>query len=222
MSMLDSSPRSSSPTAGPTMTDIVPRRAWPDMPDLRRTPSVLYSETVVKTPAYAEDETNIPLSHYETVGVQKPRDVSLHGVDRLVQDLLATRTLIEEEKRKVIEKDAEIARMGEQISRIIDKAHTQLLDKTNEHGPTSNTTETKAQHLERIKVLQPAPDEEISKLGRLLDFHKTNGERVSRQCQELQAINKELQASLQAAEKALEEQVALISSLGLQPHCRHS
>lgn len=204
------------------MTDMVPRRTWPDMPDLHRTPSVLYAETVAKTPAYAEDETNIPLSHYETVGVQKPRDVSLHGVDRLVQDLLATRTLLEEEKRKVIEKDAEIARMGEQISRILDKAYTQLLDKTNEHGPTSNTTETKARQLEPIKVLKPAPDEEISKLGRLLEFHKTNGERVSRQCQELQAINKELQVSLQATEKALEEQAALISSLGLKPNCRRS
>ncbi|KAL6904370.1 hypothetical protein GGI43DRAFT_400215 [Trichoderma evansii] len=222
MAMLGSSPRSSNLTIEPTMADIVPRRAWPDFPDMPRTLSVRDAETFVNAPISVEEQTNLPPSHYEMAVAQKPRDVSLHGVDRLVQDLLATQTLLEDEKRKVAEKDAEIARLEEQISRILDKGYTQLLGRTNEHGQKSNTTETKAHQPEPINVLQLAPDEEVNKLRRLLAFHKTNGEGVSRQCQELQATNKELQASLQATEKALEEQVALVSGLGLQPNRRSS
>lgn len=161
-----------------------------------------------------EEETSPFHSHWETAVVQKPRDVSLHGADRLVQDLLSARRRLEEEKGKAAEKDAEIAQLREKVAQLLNEAH--------DHGQRSNTAVTKAQQVERINILQPALDEDVNELRRLLAFHKTNGERVSRQCQDLQAINKDLQVSLQATEKVLEEQTALISGLGLQPSRRKS
>lgn len=163
---------------------------------------------------FKEEETNLLHPPWETAVVQKPRDVSLHGTDRLVQDLLAARTRLDEEKRKVAEKDAEIAHLHEKVAQLLDEAH--------EHRQKTITAETKAQQVGGINVLQPALDGDVNELRRLLAFHKTNGERVSRQCQDLQAVNRDLQVSLQAAEKALEEQAALISGLGLQPNRRNS
>ncbi|KAM0462973.1 hypothetical protein ACHAPV_003098 [Trichoderma viride] len=158
-----------------------------------------------------EEETNPFHSHWETAVVQKPRD-SLRGADRLVQDLLVARARLEEEKEKVAKKDAEIAELCKMLARLVDEDH--------DHRQRSITAVTKEQQVERISVLQPALDEEVNELRRLLEFHKSNGERVSRQCQDLQATNKDLQVSLQKTEKILEEQMALVTGLGLQPNRR--
>lgn len=158
-----------------------------------------------------EEEANPFHSHRQTAVVQKPRD-GLRGADRLVQDLLVAQARLEEEKKKVAEKDAEIAKLNERLAQSVDEAHG--------HRQGSVTAATKEQQIERISVLQPALDEEVNELRRLLEFHKSNGERVSRQCQDLQATNKDLQVSLQATEKILEEQTALISGMGLQPSRR--
>ncbi|KAM0511187.1 hypothetical protein ACHAPE_010138 [Trichoderma viride] len=211
MAMLGASSRSSISShlvTEPTMTDIVPRRA----PSFRPGTSIDENNwTVTDFSMLEEDETNPFHSHWETAVAQKSRD-SLRGADRLVQDLLATRARLEEEKGKVAEKDAQIAQMNEKLGQLVDKYHG--------HLQNSNMEVAKEQQLERIGALQPALDEEVNELRRLLEFHKMNGERVSRQCQDLQAANKDLQVSLQATEKILEEQTALISGLGLQPSRR--
>ncbi|KAK1241431.1 hypothetical protein MKX08_001405 [Trichoderma sp. CBMAI-0020] len=194
MAMLGTSSRSSISSnlvTESTMTDIVPRRA----PSFRADTSLTDNNwTVTDFSMLEEEETNPLHSHWEAAVAQKPRD-SLRGADRLVQDLLLARARLEEEKEKVARKDAEIAKLHEKLA------------------------VTKEQQVERMSAL-PALDEEVNELRRLLEFHKSNGERVSRQCQDLQATNKDLQVSLQATEKILEEQTALISGLGLQPNRR--
>lgn len=190
------------------MTDMVPRRAPSFQPGTSLTEN---NWTVADVSMLEDEETNPFHSHWETAVVQKPRD-SLRGADRLVQDLLVARARLEEEKEKVAEKDAEIAKLREKLAQLVDEDH--------DHRQRSITAVTKEQQVERISVLQPALDEEVNELRRLLEFHKSNGERVSRQCQDLQATNKDLQVSLQATEKILEEQTALISGLGLQPNRR--
>lgn len=155
-----------------------------------------------------EEETNPFHSRRQTDVVQKPRD-GLRGADRLVQDLLVAQARLEEEREKVAQKDAEIAKLREKLAQSVDETHG--------HRQGSMTAVTKEQQIERTSALQLALDEEVNQLRRLLEFHKTNGERVSRQCQDLQVINKDLQVSLQATEKIIEEQTALISGLGSQP-----
>lgn len=189
------------------MTDMVPRR----VPSFQPGTSLAENNwTVADVSMLEEEETNPFHSHWETAVVQKPRD-SLRGADRLVQDLLVARARLEEEKEKVANKDAEIAQLCKKLAQ---------LDEDHDHRQRSITAVTKEQQVERISVLQPALDEEVNELRRLLEFHKSNGERVSRQCQDLQATNKDLQFSLQATEKILEEQKALISGLGLQSNRR--
>ncbi|KAL7925148.1 hypothetical protein ACQKWADRAFT_285188 [Trichoderma austrokoningii] len=212
MTMLGNSSRSSIPShlvTESTMADMVPRRAYSS----RRGTSLAENNwTATDTLMLDEEETRPFDSQWETAVVHKPRDANFHGADRLVQDLLAARTHLEEEKKKVAEKDAEIARLHEQVAQLADEAH--------DHRQKTSTAVAKTQQIERYTALQPALDEEVNELRRLLAFHKTNGERVSRQCQDLQAANKDLQVELQAAEKVLEEQTALISGLGLQPNRR--
>jgi uncharacterized coiled-coil DUF342 family protein len=211
MAMLGTSSRSSissNPVTESTMADIVPRRA----PSIRHKISFAENNWTVSDFSMLEEEETNPLpSGWEAAVVQKPRD-SLRGADRLVQDLLAARTRLEEEKEKVTEKDAEIARLREKVAQLLDEAH--------DHRQKSSAAGTKALQVGRVNVLQPALDEELNELRRVLAFHKTNGERVSRQYQDLQVTNKDLQDSLQATEKILKEQAALISGLGLQPDRR--
>lgn len=145
---------------------------------------------------------------YETEVAEKPRDDGLHGIDKLVHDLLATHKSLEEEKRKVAERDAEIARLKERVAHLLEEAREDMQKR--------ETAETKAQELERMSELQSKHDEEVNELRRLLAFHKTNGEQVSRQCRELQATNKGLQVSLKANEMMRQEQAALLSGLRLQ------
>lgn len=209
--MLGISSRSSNPVPESTMTDMVPRRALPSRHQLYLTENIRGATNSSK---FAEEETYLCPSPWAAAVVQKPRDVSLHKADRLVQDLLAAQTSLDEEKRKVAERDAEIAQLHEKVAQLLDEAH--------ELRQKSDTAETKAQQAQRISLLQPALDEDVNELRRLLSFHKTNGERMSRQCQDLQAMNKDLQVSLQATKKAVGEQAALISGLGLQPNRRSS
>jgi chromosome segregation ATPase len=164
-------------------------------------------EAMVKVPDLVEERTNFR-PPYEMTASEKPRDVGLHGIDKLVQDLMASQKNLEGEKGKVAERDAEITRLQEKVA--------QLMDEAREDGRKRDSTEAKVQELERMSALHSAHDEEVNELRRLLAFHQTNGERVSRQYRDLQATNKELQASLQATNKAIDEQISLISSLGLQ------
>ncbi|KAH6608627.1 hypothetical protein Trco_001973 [Trichoderma cornu-damae] len=149
------------------------------------------------------EETNTHLP-YETGSIDKPDDASVHGMDRLVHDLLAAHKSLEEERRKVAEKDAEIARLEAKVTHLLD-------------GQKRETADAKAQGSERTSALRTTHDEEVNELRRLLEFHKTNGEQVSRRFRDLQAANKDLQASLGAAEMALQEQASLLSGLGLEP-----
>ncbi|RFU74128.1 hypothetical protein TARUN_8128 [Trichoderma arundinaceum] len=145
-----------------------------------------------------ETSTRLP---YEMGEVEKPRDAGLHGIDRLVQDLLASQKNLEDERRKVAELDAEITRLKEKVAILLHEAQ--------EGGQKRGTEEARVQELERMSALH---DEDANELRRLLAFHKTNGERVSRQLRDLQATNKDLQASLKVAEMALEmKQASLLS-----------
>ncbi|KAM0258383.1 hypothetical protein ACHAQJ_003858 [Trichoderma viride] len=210
MAMLGTSSRSTNVTTESIMTDMVPRFA---IHPRRGTPSAQTIEAMVKEPSYMEERTDFR-PPYEMTVAEKPREAGLHGLDRLVQDLRISQMSLEDEKRKVTEKDAEITRLQEKVA--------QLLDEAREGGRERDSAEIKIQELERMSVLQPAHDEELNELRRLLAFHQTNGERVSRQCQDLRAINKDLEVSLQATKKALEEQASLISGLGLQPNRSNS
>ncbi|OTA06026.1 hypothetical protein A9Z42_0067430 [Trichoderma parareesei] len=55
--------------------------------------------------------------------------------------------------------------------------------------------------------------EQVKELRRLLAFHIKNEEQLARRFRDLQAVNKDLEAQLQAAETALEERNRLFSSL---------
>ncbi|KAL7786206.1 hypothetical protein V8C37DRAFT_419627 [Trichoderma ceciliae] len=160
--------------------------------------------TVVKVPNDVEERTSSHLP-YEMAVVERPRDAGLHGIDRLVQDLLASHKSLEDEKRKVVERDAEIAQLKEKMAHL----------EAGEDGQKPETAGVQMQELELMSAMQSTHDGEVNELRRLLTFHKTNGEQVSRQFRDLQATNRDLQVSLQATEKALEEQASLLSGLGL-------
>lgn len=164
---------------------------------------------MIETEAHDDDEAKlerIPTRMLYEMGVpEKPRDVGLNGMDRLVQDLLASQKSLEEEKTKVADRDAEIARLKEEV------AH--LLDRAREDGQKRETAEVEVRELERMSALLSVHDEEINELRRLLAFHKTNGGQVSRKFRDLQAINKDLQVQLQVVEMTLGDQVPVQSGV---------
>ncbi|KAL6873090.1 hypothetical protein J3F83DRAFT_732012 [Trichoderma novae-zelandiae] len=59
----------------------------------------------------------VPLT-LESLTTEKPREAALDGMDRLVQDLLASRKHLKDEKSKAEDKDAEIARLKEEMAQL--------------------------------------------------------------------------------------------------------
>ncbi|KAL7946007.1 hypothetical protein V8C42DRAFT_49393 [Trichoderma barbatum] len=135
------------------------------------------------------------------------QDAAVYRMDRLVQDLLASRRSLEGEKRKTADKDAEIAQLKQEV------AH--LLDKAREDGPKREAAEAEVRELERMSALNSTNCEEVNELRQLLAFHMTNGEQVSRKLRDMQATNKDLETQLQVTEMALREQVSLLNGLGI-------
>ncbi|KAK4085326.1 uncharacterized protein Triagg1_316 [Trichoderma aggressivum f. europaeum] len=135
------------------------------------------------------------------------QDAVVFRMDRLVQDLIASRKSLEDEKRKAADKDAEIAQLKREV--------TYLRNKAREGGRKHEAAESEVWVLERASVLASASSEEVNELQRLLAFHKTNGEQVSRRLRDLQATNKDIQTQLQATEAVLREQMSLLSGLGI-------
>ncbi|KAH0491272.1 hypothetical protein TgHK011_002709 [Trichoderma gracile] len=121
----------------------------------------------------------------ETLTTRKPRDAAFDEMNRLVQDLLASRKELEDERRKTADKDTEIAQLREEVAQLQQMDHKDC--------------------------------EEASELRRLLAFHIRNGEQLSRRFRDLQAVNKGLEAQLQAAETALEARDRYRSSLDRAP-----
>ncbi|UKZ79632.1 hypothetical protein TrVFT333_007392 [Trichoderma virens FT-333] len=137
-------------------------------------------------------------------------DAVVYRMDRLVQDLLASRKDLENEKRKTTDKDVEIAQLKQEVAHLLDRAH--------EEGQKREAAEAEMRELGRMSVVSSVNCEEVDELRRLLVFHKTNGEQLSRKLRDLQATYKDLEAQLQVTEMALQEQMSLVSGLGICTH----
>ncbi|KAJ4855131.1 uncharacterized protein T069G_10689 [Trichoderma breve] len=134
----------------------------------------------------------------------------VYRMDMLVRDLLASRKSLEDEKRKSADKDADIAQLKKEVADLRDKARAggQKHEAAGEEGWAF-------WGFDKASVLSSANCEEVNELRRLLAFHKTNGEQVSKKLRDLQATNKDLEAQLQVADTALQEQMSLLSGLGI-------
>ncbi|KAL5092308.1 hypothetical protein Trisim1_001568 [Trichoderma cf. simile WF8] len=134
----------------------------------------------------------------------------VYRMDRLVRDLLASRKSLEDEKRKAADKDAEIAQLKQEVASLRDKARArrQKHEAAREEG-------WYFWGFDKASVLSSSNCEEVNELRQLLAFHKTNGEQVSKKLRDLQTTNKDLEAQLQVAETALQEQMSLLSGLGI-------
>ncbi|KAL7912002.1 hypothetical protein GGI35DRAFT_303880 [Trichoderma velutinum] len=135
------------------------------------------------------------------------QEAVVYRVDRLVRDLMASRKSLEDEKRKAVDKDAEIAQLKREVAYLRNKAR--------EGGQNHEAAGAEVWELERASVLDSANCEAMNELQQLLAFHRTNGEQVSRKLRDLQAINKELETQLQTTETVLREQMSLLSGLGI-------
>lgn len=135
------------------------------------------------------------------------QDAVVYRMDRLVRDLIASRKSLEDEKRKATDKDAEIAQLKQEVAYLRDKAR--------EGSQKQEAAGSEVWELGQASVLSSANCEEVNELRRLLAFHKTNGEQVTRKLRDLQTTNKDLEAQLQVAETALQEQMSLLSGLGI-------
>ncbi|KAL6694860.1 hypothetical protein J3F84DRAFT_32484 [Trichoderma pleuroticola] len=175
-------------------------------------PNLQTSHTMrVQTATEAYDDVEATL---ERTTARLPQGMDLetqnavvYRMDRLVKDLLASRKSLEDEKRKVADKDADIAQLKQEVAYLRDKAR--------EGGQKQEAAGSEVWELEQASVLSSANCEEVNELRRLLAFHKTNGEQVSRKLRDLQTTNKDLEAQLQVAETALQEQMSLLSGLGI-------
>ncbi|PTB54103.1 hypothetical protein M431DRAFT_509108 [Trichoderma harzianum CBS 226.95] len=152
----------------------------------------------------SSEQTNTRLSQGMDLETQ---DAVVYRMDRLVQDLIAARKSLEDEKKKTKDKDAQIAQLKQEVAYLRNKAR--------EGGRKHEAAGAEVWKLERASVLASASSEEVNELQRLLAFHKTNGEQVSRQLRDLQATNKDLETQLQATETVLREQMSLLSGLGI-------
>ncbi|KAL7935362.1 hypothetical protein V8C35DRAFT_299264 [Trichoderma chlorosporum] len=152
-----------------------------------------------------QEQTSTRLSHSMDLEAQ---DTVLYNVDRLVQDLLASRKDLKNEKRKLADKDIEIALLKQEVACLRDKAR--------EDGQKCETVGTEACQSQRVSVLNSAAREEVNELQQLLAYHKTKGEQVSRKLRELQATNEDLETQLQVTATALQEQMSLLSGLGIR------
>ncbi|KAK4070458.1 hypothetical protein Trihar35433_4925 [Trichoderma harzianum] len=134
----------------------------------------------------------------------------VYRMDRLVRDLLASRKSLEDEKRKSADKDADIAQLKQEVADLQGKARAggQKHEAAQEEGWAF-------WGFEKASVLSSSNCEEVNELRQLLAFHKTNGEQVSKKLRDLQTTNKDLEAQLQVAETALQEQMSLLSGLGI-------
>ncbi|KAL6800196.1 hypothetical protein J3E68DRAFT_397614 [Trichoderma sp. SZMC 28012] len=131
----------------------------------------------------------------------------VYRMDRLVRDLLASRKSLEDEKRKAADKDADIAQLKQEVAYLRDKARA--------GGQKHEAAEADMWGFKEASVLSSSNCEEVNELRQLLAFHKTNGEQVSKKLRYLQITNKDLEAQLQVAETALQEQMSLLSGLGI-------
>lgn len=175
-------------------------------------PHLRHSDTMeVRTTTDALDnvETNL-----EQTNARLPQGMDsetqnavVYRMDRLVRDLLASRKSLEDEKRKTADQDAEIAQLKQEVAYLQDKARA--------GGQKHEAAEVEVWELEQESVLSPANCEEVNELRQLLAFHKTNGQQVSKKLRDLQTTNKDLEAQLQVAETALQEQMSLLSGLGI-------
>lgn len=134
----------------------------------------------------------------------------IYRMDRLVRDLLASRKNLEDEKRKAADKDAEIAQLKQEVAYLGDKAHA-----GGQKHEAAETDEWDFWGFKKASVSSSANCEEVNELRQLLAFHKTNGEQVSKKLRDLQTTNKDLEAQLHVAETALQEQMSLLSGLGI-------
>ncbi|KAL6817057.1 hypothetical protein J3E69DRAFT_358294 [Trichoderma sp. SZMC 28015] len=134
----------------------------------------------------------------------------VYRMDRLVRDLLASRKSLEDEKRKSADKDADIAQLKQEVADLQGKARA--------GGQKHEAAQEEGWHFwgfDKASVLSSSNCEEVNELRQLLAFHKSNGEQVSKKLRDLQTTNKDLEAQLQVAETALQEQMSLLSGLGI-------
>ncbi|KAM6486146.1 hypothetical protein HDV62DRAFT_353240 [Trichoderma sp. SZMC 28011] len=189
--------------------EIVPQQTsvgkW--IPPHLRTPHTMSVQTATGTHDDVEaklEQTNARLPQGMDSETQ---NAVVYRMDRLVRDLLASRKNLEDERRKAADKDAEIAQLKQEVAYLQDKARA--------GGQKHEAAEAEMWGFEQASVLSSANCEEVNELRQLLAFHKTNGEQVSKKLRDLQTTNKDLEAQLQVAETALQEQMSLLSGLGI-------
>ncbi|KAL7960983.1 hypothetical protein V8C34DRAFT_45270 [Trichoderma compactum] len=202
--------RSSNPPA--TAMEVAPqeRSAGKWIPPHLRTPRTMSVQTATGTHDDVEaklEQTVALLSQGMDLDTQ---DAVVYRMDRLVRDLIASRKSLEDEKRKAADKDAEIAQLKQEVAYLRNKAR----EGGRKHEATMREG-TEVRELEVGSVLASASSEEVNELQRLLAFHKTNGEQVSRKLRDLRATNKDIETQLQATEAVLREQMSLLSGLGI-------
>ncbi|KAL7802004.1 hypothetical protein V8C44DRAFT_370784 [Trichoderma aethiopicum] len=93
------------------------------------------------------------------------------------------------------------------MDRLVQDLLASQQDLEDERSKTADKDAEIAQLKEEVAHLQQRDYkdcEEANELRRLLAFHIKNGEQLSRRFRDLQAVNKDLQAQLQASEMALE------------------
>ncbi|QYT02396.1 hypothetical protein H0G86_009399 [Trichoderma simmonsii] len=180
------------------------------IPPHLRTPHTMSVQTATGTHDDVEaklEQTNARLPQGMDSETQ---NAVVYRMDRLVRDLLASRKSLEDEKRKAADKDAEIAQLKQEVAYLRDKARA-----GGQKHEAAEADEWDFWGFKKASVLSSANCEEVNELRRLLAFHKTNGEQVSKKLRDLQTTNKDLEAQLQVAETALQEQMSLLSGLGI-------